>query len=226
MQSGNSERGFTLIEIIVALAIFSIIMTTIFGSFHSVFNTAEPLEEDLNLYEMAENCLNRMVLDLQAIHVSLPPEYRPPDMNDPPDPYRISGEAVPVENTSFGRLRFAGLAHVPLGKTRQDGIAEIIYYVQLSHDNHLILRRSDQLYPYEPFSEKGADPILCEYIQALSFTYYDHEGNNYDRWDSDSDGFKHATPRAIGIALEVGSGQRRIVLETMVAMPVFRKSMG
>ena len=134
MQSGKSDRGFTLMEILVALAIFSIIMTTIFGSFHSVFNTAGPLGEDLN--EMAKNCLDRMVLDLQSIHVSLPPEYRPPDMNDPPDPYRISGEAVPVENASFGRLRFAGLAHVPLGKTRQDGIAEIIYYVQLSNDNH------------------------------------------------------------------------------------------
>jgi len=225
-QPEKYERGFTLMEILVVLAIFAIIMTTIFGSFHSVFSTVEPLEQDLELYQMAQDCLDRMALDLRSVHVSLSPGYRPPDMNDPPDPYRIVGEAVSIESASFARLRFAGLAHVPLGKTRQEGIAEIIYYVQRSSDNHFILRRSDQLYPYKPFSESGTDPILCEFVRGLSFTYFDQEGNDYDRWDSDSEDLGHATPRAVGIVLEVGGSGRPIALETRVLLPVYRKKTG
>ena len=220
---GKFNRGFTLVEILVVLAIFAIIITTIFGSFHSVFSTVEPLKKDSELYQMAQDCLDRMVLDLRSVHVSLPPAYRPPDMNDPPDPYRIVGETVSMENASFATLRFAGLAHVSFGSTRREGIAEIIYYVQRTADNHFILRRSDQLYPYKPFGESGTDPILCEFVQGLSLTYYDHEGNDYDRWDSDSEDFEHATPRAIGIVLEVGGSGRRITLETRVLLSVYRK---
>jgi len=223
MRLEQPDRGFTLIEILVVLAIFAIIVTTIFGSFHAVFNTVAPLREDQDLYEMAKDCLDRMIVDLESVHVSLPPEYRPPGLNDPPDPYRIFGETTPVENALFGRLSFAGLAHVSLGKTRREGIAGITYYVQSSNDEQFVLRRSDRLYPHEPFSENETDPILCEYVRKLSFKYYDHEGSDYDRWDSDADDFDHATPRAVGIALEVGTADRWILLETTVALPVFRK---
>ncbi len=220
------EAGFTLLEILVSIFIFAIIMATIFGSFHSIFNTTEDLDKDIAAYETAKNSLDRMILDLQSIHVSAPPEYRKPDMDDPPDPYRIKGETVLINQSSFATLRFSGLAHISLEKDRRDGIAEIIYYIQKRNDNSFVLRRSDKLYHYGPFTEKGSDPILCENIKSLTFLYYDQDGTEQERWDSDSDDFKYATPRAIGIKIEVGESQRSIVLETTVNLPVFRKMLG
>ena len=71
----HGQQGFTLIEILVALFIFVIVVTTIFGSYNSVFSNAESIKDDMTSYEMAKNCLNRMIIDLQSLHVSLPPAY-------------------------------------------------------------------------------------------------------------------------------------------------------
>ena len=40
------EGGFTLLEILIAIFIFSIIVTTIFGSYRAVFSTTEAINAD------------------------------------------------------------------------------------------------------------------------------------------------------------------------------------
>jgi general secretion pathway protein J len=86
------------------------------------------------------------------------------------------GEVTASGDTPFARLRFASLAHLPLGATKQEGIAEIIYYVRSTRDGKYTLRRSDKLILYGPAEEKETDPILCENLKALTFRYYGTEG--------------------------------------------------
>ena len=81
------DTGFTLLEILIAIFIFSVIVTTIFASYNSVFSNSESIDQGITTYEMSKNCLNRMAIDLKSIHVSLPPEYVHPDFDDPPDPF-------------------------------------------------------------------------------------------------------------------------------------------
>ena len=109
------------------------------------------------------------------------------------------------------------------GKT-DSGIAEIVYYVQDTEDNGFILRRADNLYPYLHFEEKGSDPILCEGIKSLTFKYYDHEEEEYDLWDSDAKDWGYTTPKRIGIKLELDNDSGQLVFETMVTLPVYRKT--
>jgi len=220
--SGLSGLGFTLVEILVTLAIFAIIATTIFGSFNMVFTSSEPIYEAIADYEMAKNCLNRMILDLQSIHVAMPPVYTRPDIDDPPDHYRIAGDKTYSGSDSFARLRFTSLSHISFGENSQGGIAQIVYYVQESDERLYVLRRSDSLYPYKPVEEIANDPILCERIKSLTFTYYDNEDSPFEIWDSDSEDFGYATPRSIGIALELGNDPDPRLFETMVTLPVRR----
>ena len=224
--SGHGKKslseGFTLLEILIALFIFSVVVTTIFGSYNFIFSTTDAADNDSVAYESARNCLNRMTTDLQAVHVAFPPAYTPPGFDASPDPYRFSGETDTVGNTVFSRLRFSSLAHIAFEKSQQEGIAEIVYYVQPGDNGTFILRRSDTLYPYNPFQEKGTDPVLCENLKSLKFTYYDAEGADADHWDSDSDEFKYATPRAVGIQLELGNGSFSQKFTTMVALSAYR----
>jgi len=217
------DTGFTLLEILIAIFIFSVIVTTIFASYNSIFSNSETIDRGITTYEMAKNCLSRMAIDLKSIHVSLPPEYVHPDFDDPPDPFRIVGENFFIESTSFPKVRFTSLAHLPLGKNKHEGIAEIVYYVQAADDGHFLLKRSDNLYLFQLFEEKASDPVLCENIKTLTFKYYDQEGTEYDLWDSDAEEFGYATPRAIGIKLELGSGSDSKLFETMVTLPVCRR---
>jgi general secretion pathway protein J len=219
----HPNRGFTLLEIVIAIFIFSIIVTTIFGSYNSVFTGTEIMNEGVTSYETARTCLDRMIFDLESIHVSLPPQYSPPDFNGPPDPYRIVGSTDNIQTVSFPKLRFTSTAHVSFGGTTESLIAEIVYYVQATDNGHYLLRRADNLYPYEEFEENANDPVLCENLKSLTFNYYDREGTEYEMWDSDAEDFGYATPAAIGITLELTSGTDSLWFKTMVTLPVYRE---
>lgn len=214
--------GFTLLEILIAIFIFAVVATTIFGSFNYIFSATDAFNGGMAVHETARACLNRMTTDLQSVFVSLYPAYTPPGQDATPDPYRFSSEIGAVGNRSFPKLRFASLAHVAFEKSRPEGVAEIVYYVQPGHDEAFTLRRSDTLYPYQPFREKNIDPVLCENLKSLTFTYYDADGNDYDHWNSDSDDFEYATPRAVGIQLELEGGSFSQNFATLVILPTYR----
>jgi len=214
--------GFTVLEILIAMFIFAVVATTIFGSYNLIFSSSDDFSSGIVVYESARNCLDRISADLQAAYVTLPPAYTPPHSDALPDSYRFSGDTDIVGGRSFPRLRFTSLAHVPFEKSRQEGIAEIVYYVQPGDNGTFILRRFDALYPYKPFQEKGTDPILCDNLKTLKFTYYNTEGNDSDRWNSDSDEFKYATPRAVGIEIELGNGSFSQQFATLVSLPSHR----
>ena len=63
----TSGRGFTLVEVLVAILIFGIIVTTVFASHRTVFVSAPIVENNIDLYEMAGTCLGRIALDLRSV---------------------------------------------------------------------------------------------------------------------------------------------------------------
>jgi len=225
-QQPATSDGFTLLEILLSFLILGIVMTTIMASFNAVFSTTDTLKNSSQYFEMAKNCLNRMTRDLEALYVQQSPLYKPPDFDDPPDPYRIVASTTDVGGTSFATIRFTSSAHIPLDNNKRDGIAEIIYYVQAKNDGQLVLKRADHLYPYPPFEEKGGDPVLCIYLKSLVLMYLDAEDSESDEWDSDSDEYGHATPAAVRIQLEVGNETTSYDFETTIRLAVRRQKIG
>lgn len=218
-----ADRGFTLLEIMIAISIFAIITTTIFTSYSSLLSGSETSDQGTASYEMAKNCLNRMIVDLESIHLTLRPGYSPPVLGEPPELYRIVGEIFDIQGVSFPRLRFTSLAHLSFGGKTEKGIAEIVYYVQASGDGNYVLKRADNLYPYETFEEKVGDPVLCTDVKSLTFKYYDQDGTAYDLWDSDDEDFEYSTPKAIDINIELAESSDSLWFKTMVTLPVYRK---
>lgn len=219
------SNGFTLIEVLLAILIFSILVVTIYGSFNRVLTDVEAIDEDLIFHEAATNCFFRIEDDLRSVHLSMPPLYSPPDMGKDPDSYRIIGDKSDVPDSSFGRLRFTSSAHLPMDKTSFGGIAEIVYYVETFGEDEYVLRRTDRVdyeFDWEPSSN---DPVLCENIKSLKFTYYDQDGEEYEFWDSEDEEYGFATPSAIGIEIEIGMSGMTFAFKTSVTMPAFREKM-
>jgi general secretion pathway protein J len=221
--SRKPQAGFTLMEVLVAITILAVVVTTILASFNSVFSTTEALDESADMYEMAKNCMQRLTEDLESIHISDRPLYKPPEFDQPPDPYRIVTTAGDIDGMGIAQFRFASRAHISLGKSPGKGIAEIIYYVQAGNDGDLVLKRADNLYPYPAFEERSSDPVLCKYVKSLAFKFYNADGTESDAWDSDSDEFGHATPKAIAVRLELAKKTASHAFETMVSLPIFRE---
>ena len=217
------EGGFTLMELFLAIVILSLVVTTVLASYNAVFSTTHQLEDSANIYEMAKNCLRQMTVDLESIYITRPPIYRRPEFDDKPSDFRIVGLSKDLSGTGFAQLRFTSRAHLALENSHRRGIAEIVYYVQAKEDGSQVLKRSDNLYPYPQFEERGTDPTLCEHVKSLAFTFLDGEGSENDSWDSEADAFDYATPRAIGIELEIGDETQSHTFKTLVRLPVYRE---
>lgn len=218
----GSACGFTLLEIMVAIFIFAVVITTVFGSFRAVFSSADALGGDVAVYATARTCLGRMATDLEEMIVSDYPRYTKPEFNDDLDPYRVVGDETDVAGSNFGRLRFASLAHLPLHGDRRQGVSRIVYYVQQRSDDTLVLRRADHLYPFPEFEENEDDPILCDRILALEYGFTGEQDETSDSWDSESADTDFATPRSVDIRLTVGEPSRPITFTTRVALHVQR----
>ena len=217
-----SARGFTLVEVLIAILIFGIIVTTVFASYRSVFVSAPIVEGNIDIYEMSSTCLSRISLDLRSIAISQPPIYKKPEFDAEPDPHRVVGAAEGGD--SAPRLRFASLAHLPLEQSSREGVAQIVYYEKPTAEGIFQLMRQDTLYPYPSFEADDRDPILCEKVKRLDIKFLDEEGNDYDYWDSESDEFDYATPVAINILIELVQTGATSVFETRVSLPVIRES--
>jgi general secretion pathway protein J len=216
------DAGFTLLELMVAIFIFGIVITSIFASYSAVFTSADVVSSGIDLYDMANICLNRITLDLQAMHLTLPPKYRKPELDSDPDPYRVVGEASDPDAGEFPRLRFGSLAHIPFDRADYGGIARIVYYVQEGLENNYRLKRSDTLSPAEPFERNESDPVLCDHVKSLKFVYYDQEGTGHEDWNSETDAFQYATPVAIEVSLEIERDGHTVHFATNVKIPVSR----
>lgn len=210
-------------EILVAVFILGIVVTTVMASFSMVFSTTAAMEEAGSAFEMGKNCLSRIATDLEDIVVTERPFYTPPKASGPADPYRLQGTDENIGGTRFAKLRLASRAHVQLGGSPRGGIAEIVYYVQARPDGSYQLKRADYLYPYPRFEERSSDPVVCENVKSLAFLYYAEDGAESETWDSESERFANATPAMVAMRLEIAAGGDVFLFQTTVRLPLVRR---
>jgi general secretion pathway protein J len=223
-----NQDAFTLLEILIAITIFSILVTTIYSSLNAVLSKNDAIAYGADVHEKARSCLNRIVTDLSSVYVDLPPLYKQPETTSPPDKYRFVAEKTTVGTNYYAKVRFTSLAHLPISGSAGIGIAEIVYYVMENEDRNLnpVLKRSDRAYPFfqdDEFQERESDPTLCEDLEELVFTYYDQDGEAHEEWNSESDFYKYATPKRIGIQLKIKKKSEVYVFNTQVELPVYRE---
>ena len=69
----GTDRGFTLIEVLLAFFIFSILFITIYTSYSGTFKTINLTENRMELYRKAAIVLERMNEDLESSYISILP---------------------------------------------------------------------------------------------------------------------------------------------------------
>jgi len=223
----TSFGGFTLLEIMIAIFIFSVVITTIVISYRSLFGATGAIESHIADSEMARDCLERIRTDLRALYAPLPPEYQPSGVNEDVNPFGFFGESDMSGDMDAQRIGFTSLEHVPKDGGEGQGLAQIWYYLQRNDRDTYHLRRSDHLYPFPEFEERATDPIVCDHIQSLTMTFIDGEGSPLEAWNSESGDLDFATPRAVHIKLEMGNpDDAPRTYESRIYLPVYREPQG
>jgi len=224
----NRQGGFTLLEILLAIAIFAIVATTLLGTYNRVFSLTAMADSRSKNDQAGRIAMMRIMMDLQNLIITPMPLYNPKQKDpDVADPHAFVAEQVSLGQHVFGQLRFASLAHVYYGRGAQNGIARIVYYIESMEGGGYSLHRADRLFADQPFAPDPTDPVLCRYVTEFSLKFF-YADDIYDAWDSDSPRTDHATPQAIGIQLSIGSAdhplQTVLSLETRIDLPMFRSA--
>ncbi len=210
-------RGFTLIEILLAIFILGIVMSTVYASYTGTFRIIRETEYDAEVYGMARGALDRMARDLQSV---APWEGK----------FVFRTKADTLGEREFLSLTFRAAAHVAFSDREvPGGITVIEYGVEEDPEKEgYTLLRSDNLYR-DPGKEETSSGgyLLCDRVEALSYLFFDEAGKEHETWDSGGGNAaqKDKTPAGVLIRLSLvnpANKERPYLFMTRVRLPFNR----
>ena len=192
------SHGFTLLELLIAIFILGIVLTTIYAAYSGTLTVIKELNDDSRAYQMARITLDRMNRDLSSLQRF-------------GNVFVLQSEKSRIGDREFGSLAFWSASHLTF---EEDGPsshpASIVYFVKQDKDGSFSLWRSDvaEAKP-SPDRKTGGGLIICQNLQAINLKFYDESGRDYDSWDtaSSSEPQKGKPPVLVQIELMLTNGR-------------------
>lgn len=184
--AGNRSRGFTLLEILIAIFILVLVVSAVFGAFSGTFKVVAETEVQEEIYATARVALDRISEDLASVYVSSLEKTKQPETGSTRRGFLFVGKDRKVDEQDADALRFLSWAHVSFKNGRQtEGPAEISYYTRFNEKTgELALYRSDTRDYLEAPENGQGGLLLSEGLIWLDFVYYDREGDARKSWDT------------------------------------------
>ncbi|MGK2907681.1 MAG: type II secretion system protein GspJ [Desulfuromonadales bacterium] len=183
-RSKCSEQGFTLVEVLVAISILAILMTSIYGIFSSVSVARERLDADSAEYHRARVIFDRMGRELRGTYFQA----------------RNNNLHFAGGETDF-LLELTTTAVSPLSRMGT-GLARIRYLLVTDPEeaaNGQVLMRSERpVYDAKPGEEADEMMRLAPGIETMTLRFFAN-GQWQEQWDARSSGL----PEMVEIALQL-----------------------
>lgn len=192
------RRGFTLMEVVIAIAITAFIGVVIGVSFNTTIANKEVIETQSEHYRMLRAAMNRMTREISAAYVS--DRYDPKRYRDAYDrPTNFVG--------TRDKLLFTTLAHQRLYADAKESDQMIVeYQVKNSPDpkakgrNDLV--RREKVILEERMERGGNEDSLFEGAKKIEFQYWNSERKQWeDEWDTRRAERKTILPTRVKITL-------------------------
>jgi general secretion pathway protein J len=218
------SRGFTLLEILLAIFILTLVVSAVFGAFRGTFRVVSETETQEEIYMAARVALERMCEDLASAYGGKLSKENKVEVNATSEKPIFVGEDHEANDQSADTLRFTSYAHISFTSGRQAGGAtDISYYTQYQEKTgDLSLYRSDTL-DYLEGSENGQEGLLlCEGLKWLDFIYYDKNGDPHKTWDAKESDSNGALPSRVEISIGFENAldpEKPLQFMTGVALP-------
>lgn len=198
MSSPRSPRGFTLMEVVIAIAITAFIGAIIGVSFNTTVVNKEVVESQAEKYRMLQTAMNRMVREIGAAFVS--------------DRYDVKRYRDAFDRpTNFigarDKLLFSSLAHQRLYADAKESDQMVVEYQVKSSPDPKAKGRSDLVRRSRAVLEErmdrgGTEDTLFEDAKKIEFQYWDSEKKEWeDEWDTRRAERKSILPSRVKITL-------------------------
>lgn len=213
-------RGFTLMEVMVAVAITALMGTVVAMAFQTGLTAKETVETDADRYRQVRVSMNRMAREIGSAFVSDRfPRKRFRDQNDRPT--NFVGERDKLLFTTFAHQRL-------YTDVKESDQAVVEYFVEASEDREakgrLDLKRRVNPNVGERMDRGGSTDVLFEGVKGVEFEYWNSEKKEWDdEWDTRRTELKALLPTRVRVTVtavdETGreakyTTQARIMLNT------------
>lgn len=190
-----SQTGFTLLELLVALAVFAVLSVMAYGGLRSVLNGKEHVEQQAARLSQLQTAFTIMERDVeQALGRSIRDSYG--DVQ----PALTGGQfgAVVLELTRTGWRNPAG--------QRRSGLQRVAYRVDEEQLSRLFWLVVDQAQDSAP-----VERVLLTGVKSVELRYLDNSLQWQEQWPQDAQAEeKSALPRAVEMTIELeGFGRVR-----------------
>ena len=212
------RRGFTLMEVMIAVAITALMGTMVAMAFQTGFHAKEVVEGEADHYRMLRTAMNRMAREIGSAYVSDrydATRYR--DQNDRPT--NFVGEQ--------DRLLFTTFAHQRLYTDAKESDQAVVEYTVQSSTQKGANGRMDLMRRENPNVEGrmdrgGTTDVLFEGVKKLEFSYWDSQRKEWqDEWDTRRVEKKSILPTRVRItltALDENGKEVRYTTQTRVML--------
>ncbi len=194
------DLGFTLIELMIAVAITGIITTLIYGSFSRTFESREYVLQSQERYHQARLAMDRMTREISMAFVA--------DCSDQAigagdrryrTPFKVEDES------EVDRMQFASFSHLRLFRDVHESDQNLLtYYGEADpqeHDKTNLVRKEKARIDGEP-DEGGKAEILCRDIEKLDIQLWDEIKSDWVKeWDCSKLDQQNRLPRMVKISL-------------------------
>lgn len=245
----RSSTGFTLLEVMVAVAIMGVIMTLVWSSTSQSLNSKERIEKRDLIFHSGSVALRKMSEDLSmaflakstgqassATQSTLQPEAGAP--TPPPAFPPASGQTQPetfktfligIDNGDKDSVKFTSLAHLRLFKdAKESDQCKISYELAASESEGggMNLLRSEEPWLDATAEFKRAPSILVEDVRSLEIEYYDlRKGEWVKNWDTEKLDWQAKLPMAVRITIsfiDPDDDEKSIPMSTAAMLPLSR----
>ncbi len=216
--SRRQIRGFTLMEIMIAISITALMGGMVTMAFQTGFHAKEVVEEEADHYRMLRVAMTRMVREIGSAYVSDRYDgrrYR--DQNDRPT--NFVGER--------DRLLFTTFAHQRLYTDAKESDQAIVEYSVQTSTEKGAKGRMDLMRRVNPNVEDrmdrgGTTDVLFEGVKRVEFEYWNPERKEWDdEWDTRRADQKDKLPTRVRItlvALDENQKEARYTTQTRVML--------
>jgi general secretion pathway protein J len=209
------SKGFTLVEIMIAILILGLVLSTVYVSYSSTMKNVRDIEYQDNLYKMARTTMDRMIKDLSSLQLAS-------------GSFDLRAEKKTLGNREFYSLFFWSAAHLAFDENEGTGSpAAISYYVQEDEGGgSFSLWRSD-LAGAKPSPKKNISGgfVVCQNMDSLSLRFYDSTGRELESWDSSSFSAEQKGKAPVALKIElalvnINDNEKPYKFMTKVFLPV------
>jgi general secretion pathway protein J len=184
MMNNTKQKGFTLLEILIALFIFSILSMILTSALHSVINAQEGTEKSAEQLRDMQLALLMFSRDVEQA------------VNRPIISANGKEEAALIGSTTEITFTHAGLAN-PKAALVQSNMQRVRYY----WGDQSLWRMTWPVLDLAPQTSSHARRLLSS-LSAVTFQYLDSKGQFHREWPQQS-GSQEALPRAVQITFSI-----------------------